>query len=59
MIEGTRIGVEQVLGLLANGMTVEAIVRSYPILQPEDIRAALAHARQSLRNESFLNRAKR
>lgn len=51
VIEGTRISVEQVLGLLANGMTNEEIIESYPILTEESIRAVLGYAARALRNE--------
>ena len=54
-IEGTRISVEQVLGLLAKGMNPEAIVEAYPILNLEDIRTALAYAQASLRNDVVLD----
>jgi uncharacterized protein (DUF433 family) len=30
VVEGTRMSVEQILGLIAKGMSVEAIVGSYP-----------------------------
>ena len=33
VIEGTRISVEHVLGLLANGMTNEEIIADYPDLE--------------------------
>ena len=57
VIEGTRISVEQILGLLANGMTPEAVVEAYPILEPGDIRSALAYAQAALRNDLVLDLA--
>ena len=51
VIEGTRISVEHVLGLLANGMTNEEIIAEYPILGEESIRAVLAYAARALRND--------
>jgi uncharacterized protein (DUF433 family) len=36
--------VSVVLDNLADGVTSEEILRSYPSLKPEDIRAALAYA---------------
>ena len=51
VIEGTRISVEHVLGLLANGMTNEEIIAEYPILSEESIRAVLAYAARALRND--------
>ena len=55
VIEGTRISVEQVLGLLAKGMTNEEIIECYPILREESIRAVLAYAAKALRNEIFID----
>ena len=51
VIENTRISVEHVLGLLANGMTNEDIIAEYPILSEESIRAVLAYAARALRND--------
>lgn len=43
-IRSTRVTVSLVLNLVANGMSVEEIVRAYPYLEPEDIRQALRYA---------------
>ncbi len=43
-IRGMRITVYDILGWLASGMTNEEIVREFPDLTLEDIRAALAYA---------------
>jgi uncharacterized protein (DUF433 family) len=43
-IRGMRIAVADVLGWLAAGMTHEDILRDYPELTEEDIRATLAYA---------------
>ena len=43
-IRGLRVTVGTVLGLLASGHSEEEILRAYPYLEPEDIRAALAYA---------------
>jgi uncharacterized protein (DUF433 family) len=43
-IKGTRIMVSVILDNLAGGVGPEAILRSYPTLQPDDIQAALAYA---------------
>lgn len=42
VIKGTRIAVEFLLELLAEGWTREQILTSYPQLNAEDIRAALS-----------------
>ncbi len=39
IIKGTRIGVDLVLGRLADGWTQEQLLASYPTLRPEHIRA--------------------
>ena len=43
-IRGLRVTVGSILGLLAAGQTAEDILKAYPYLEPEDIRAALAYA---------------
>jgi uncharacterized protein (DUF433 family) len=43
-IRGLRVTVGTILGLLAAGQTPEDILKAYPYLEPEDIRAALAYA---------------
>ncbi|RMD62672.1 DUF433 domain-containing protein [Candidatus Parcubacteria bacterium] len=42
--KGTRILVSVVLDNLAAGVSVEEILRSYPALTQDDIRAAIAYA---------------
>ena len=44
IIKGTRIAVEFVLDLLANGWTTEEILRNYPQLNKEDTIAILKYA---------------
>jgi uncharacterized protein (DUF433 family) len=48
-IKGTRIWVSLILDFLASGETEKAILATYPQLQPEDIRAALAYAAEIAR----------
>ena len=43
-VRGTRIPVSVVLANLAEGLTAEEIIRSYPSLTPVAIQAALAYA---------------
>ncbi|MEN9224978.1 MAG: DUF433 domain-containing protein [Thermostichus sp. HHBFW_bins_43] len=43
-IKGTRIPVAQVIGMLANGDTLEDLLEAYPQLQREDIFACLSYA---------------
>ncbi len=51
VVEGTRVSVEQILGLLANGMSVDDICESYPLLSQDDIRTVLRWAQAALRND--------
>lgn len=47
-IEGTRISVEQVLGMLAAGAPFEEVIVSFPYLTREDILACLRYAAEIL-----------
>ena len=51
VIKGTRIAVEFIVGLLADGWTYETILRNYPQLKKEDILAALNYASEILKEE--------
>jgi len=51
VIRGTRIPVELIVRMLAQGIPECDILREYPRLQPDDIRAALAYAAQVLAHE--------
>jgi uncharacterized protein (DUF433 family) len=43
IVRGTRIWVGLVLGLLADGMSVEDVLDEYPSLTDDDVRACLAY----------------
>ena len=51
VINGTRLSVDFVIGLLADGWSEEDIMRDYPRLSHDDIAACLAYARDLLRSE--------
>jgi uncharacterized protein (DUF433 family) len=53
-IRGLRITVGDVLGYLASGMTHEEILRDFPYLTEEDIRACLAFAADRERKSETL-----
>jgi len=55
-IRGTRIMVSVVLDNLAEGRTAEQIVRDYPPLKIEDIKAAIGYAAELAREEEMLRR---
>jgi len=48
-IRGTRIWVSLILDFLADGMKVEEILKEYPQLTEEDIRAAIAYGAEMSR----------
>jgi uncharacterized protein (DUF433 family) len=54
VIRGTRLTVEFILGLLAQGDTVEDILAEYPGLVREDIHACLFFASRSLQDVDFM-----
>ena len=54
VIRGTRIPVELIVRMLAQGIAEADILREYPRLQPQDIRAALTYAARSLADEDVL-----
>lgn len=47
VLRGTRVLVRVILGYLAHGETTEAILRDYPSLTEEDVRAVIAFAAAS------------
>jgi uncharacterized protein (DUF433 family) len=51
VIKGTRIPVYLIIELLANGLTPQQILREYPELKQEDIKAALLYASKLLERE--------
>lgn len=51
VIRGTRIAVEFLVNLLAEGWTHEQILKNYPQLTSDDIQAALHYAAEMLQRE--------
>jgi uncharacterized protein (DUF433 family) len=51
VVRGTRIAVEFVIDLLAEGWSREQILSNYPHLVPEDIAACLRYARSMMKRE--------
>lgn len=49
VIKGTRMAVEFIIELLAEQWTCEQILKNYPQLTEEDIRAALHYAVEALK----------
>ncbi|MBM3748141.1 MAG: DUF433 domain-containing protein [Acidobacteria bacterium] len=54
VIRGTRIPVELLLRKLAEGAAIEDLLDAYPRLTPEDVRAALAYAADTIAHEAVL-----
>jgi len=53
-VRGTRITVGDVLGWLAAGMSYEDVVREYPRLSQDDIRACLMYAAERERRSQSI-----
>ena len=51
VIKGTRLAVEFILDLLAQGWSYEEILRNYPGIEGADIQACLVYARDSVSAE--------
>ena len=51
VVKGTRLAVEFIVELLAQGWTHEQILTNYPQLTPDDIQAALHYATEILKQE--------
>ncbi|MDQ3633698.1 MAG: DUF433 domain-containing protein [Acidobacteriota bacterium] len=54
VIKGTRLTVEFILNLLAHGATMAEILDEYDGLKPEDIKACLLFAKESLNRTEFM-----
>ena len=51
VISGTRLSVDFIIGLMADGWAEADILRNYPGITHQDIAACLAYARDMLRAE--------
>lgn len=52
-IRGLRIPVATVVGMVAEGMTVDEILDAYPKLEAEDVREALQYAAEAVRERAL------
>jgi uncharacterized protein (DUF433 family) len=52
-IRGLRMRVSDVLDLLAAGATSDEVLRDYPYLQPDDLRAVLRYAARRLNHPTI------
>lgn len=53
VIKGTRLSVEFVVGLLADGWSEQELLRNYPTLSREDVLACLKYAQALLEEMKF------
>ena len=44
VVQGTRVTLRTVLATLAEGASVDEVVKAFPSLQPSDVRAVIAYA---------------
>ncbi len=51
VVKGTRLSVEFILGLFAEGWTDQQILENYPTLSKESLRAVFAFATECMREE--------
>jgi uncharacterized protein (DUF433 family) len=51
IIKGTRLAVEFIIDLLAQGWSTDEILRNYPGIAMEDIHACLSYASAALKSE--------
>jgi uncharacterized protein (DUF433 family) len=51
VIRGTRLSVDFIIGLMAEGWSEAQILENYPGLTHDDVAACLAYARDVLRSE--------
>ena len=54
VIKGTRIPVYLIIELLGNGVAEKEILRQYPTLKKEDVKAALLYASKCIENEETI-----
>lgn len=59
VVKGTRLAVELIIDLLAQGWSDEEILLNYPQMSREDIHACLAYAGERLRAEKVYPLARR
>jgi uncharacterized protein (DUF433 family) len=52
-VRGLRIPVATVVGMVADGMSVEEILKAYPDLEREDISEALRYAAEAVREREM------
>ena len=54
-VRGMRISVEQIIKMLARGISHSEIISEFPLLQEEDIKACLLYAAIKISNEEGIS----
>ncbi|MBL7842272.1 MAG: DUF433 domain-containing protein [Cyclobacteriaceae bacterium] len=54
IVKGTRLSVEFLLGLFANGWSEESVLKNYPTLKKDDILALFAYAQDSVKDDLLI-----
>lgn len=54
IVKGTRLSVEFLLGLFANGWSEERVLKNYPTLKKDDILALFAYAQDSVKDDLLI-----
>lgn len=57
VIKGTRIMVKNILGMIAGGYDIARVLREYPELTEEDVKAALEYATRVVDEDRIIRRA--
>ena len=58
VIRNTRISVELILELFANGWSIQQLLESYPTISETDIRAVFAYLKDCIQEELYFPLAK-
>ncbi|MBI3036188.1 DUF433 domain-containing protein [Candidatus Woesearchaeota archaeon] len=58
VVKGTRIPVDAILQRIAEGMTIDEILRDYPNITRDDIKAALEYSANVVRGEDIIPEVK-
>lgn len=53
VVRGTRLAVDFILGLFANGWSEDQVLENYPTLSSESLQAVFAFAAECLREEAL------
>ena len=54
IVEGTRLSVAHILGLLGRGMTADEVVEAHPLLTKDDVLHVIGYAAKALENDIYM-----